>query len=233
MWSQGEKTASDFTQLCCWAWTDVYQTYTFCLTEVSAAVLFPHTRSSDIILMCVVWPDGLDPGVSLLCAGGTDGVGLVLPLHHSAVRLRFTRFDLLPSTVGVVQLQTVLGDIRTTFIDPSIDLTWVLRPPVRPLFNTIQHVSVERKHRILPVCEDMALLSQKGSQEGWCPWALYPADRWKRDGVSQVMYQEGKKGVAESKNVIAITKRRAQETQRITYCTNLWHFLIDTKNTFS
>lgn len=73
------------------------------------------------------------------------------------------------------------------FINLSIDLTGVLH-----LFNTVQFafkpVSVERKHRILPVCEDMALLSHKGSQEGWCLWALYPADRWKRDGVSQVMY---------------------------------------------
>jgi len=64
--------------------------------------------------VCALRPDGLDPGVSLLGAAGTDGVGLVLPLHHPAVRLRLTRLDLLPSTVGVVQLQAVLDDTGET-----------------------------------------------------------------------------------------------------------------------
>lgn len=53
-------------------------------------------------------PDGVDPGVSLAGAGGADGVRLMLALHHSAVRLRLARLDLLTPTVGVVQLQAVL-----------------------------------------------------------------------------------------------------------------------------
>lgn len=55
-------------------------------------------------------PDGLDPGVSLLSAGGTDGVGLMLPLHHPSICLGFTRLDLLPWTVEVAQFQTVLQE---------------------------------------------------------------------------------------------------------------------------
>lgn len=60
--------------------------------------------------MFAVQPDGLDPGVSFLSTGGTNGVGLMFPLHHPSVCLGFTGFDFLPMTVGVVQLQTVLHD---------------------------------------------------------------------------------------------------------------------------
>lgn len=41
---------------------------------------------------------------------------------------------------------------------------------------------------ISPVCEDMVLLSHKDSLEGWCLWALYPTDRWKKmEWVRQCM----------------------------------------------
>lgn len=65
----------------------------------------------NVLGVFAVWPDGLNPGVSLFSAGGTNGVGLMFSLHHPAVRLRLTSFDLLPVAVGVVQLQTELRDI--------------------------------------------------------------------------------------------------------------------------
>lgn len=55
-------------------------------------------------------PDGADPVVSLLLAGGVQPVELVFPLHHSAFVLRLTGFDLL--TFGAVQLQTELVETQ-------------------------------------------------------------------------------------------------------------------------
>lgn len=49
--------------------------------------------------------DGLDPLVTLLCAGGRDSIRLVLALHHLALAVRLTRLDLLAPAAGVVELQ--------------------------------------------------------------------------------------------------------------------------------
>lgn len=94
---------------CMWMYECIFMS-----TDMRSNCLFVlmFAQSHTSVSVFVVWPDGLDPGVSLFSAGCTDGVRLVFSLHHSTVRLCFTCFDLLASTVGVVQLQTVLHDTR-------------------------------------------------------------------------------------------------------------------------
>lgn len=52
-------------------------------------------------------PDGVDPAVPLVLAGGAQLVRLVFALHHPAFVLRLAGLDLLP--VGVEQLQAILS----------------------------------------------------------------------------------------------------------------------------
>lgn len=87
-----------------------------------------EARKCVCVCVClhVLWPDGIDPGVSLFCAGGTDGVWLVFPFHHSTVSLCLAGFDFLSGTVGVVQLQAELRDpqLNTTLHTHQINWTW-------------------------------------------------------------------------------------------------------------
>lgn len=53
-------------------------------------------------------PNGLDPLVPLLGAGGRDPVRLMLALHHLAVTVRLAGFYLLAPATGVVELQAEL-----------------------------------------------------------------------------------------------------------------------------
>lgn len=57
--------------------------------------------------------DAFDPFVLLLSCWSRDSVERVVSLHHSAVRLRLTRFDHLIFIVGDEELKAVLeGDKR-------------------------------------------------------------------------------------------------------------------------
>lgn len=119
----------------------------------------------------IFWPDGLNPGVSLCSARGTNGIRLVFPLHHPAVCLCFTCLYLLPSTIGVVQLQTILEDNRQL----TSESKHLLTSPLWVQLNWISILSWTAMINLL-VFEHTALLSHKGSLEGWYLWVLCPGN---------------------------------------------------------